>query len=197
MTVFTDLLADVYTITNRPDLVNATKLAIRSATLKAHQIDFFYKDLFETGITFLTAEYQQVLAYKELVPRWRAFKYLRISDINGTDTDKFLTLITPDSVLDDYAVNRENVVYFTGLEFKTRTLAKSQYFLLGCYLNPITAETGYSSWIAEEYPFAIIFEAAAQVFKGIGFDEQVAVYRNMCAEQYASLKAGNIVALGS
>ena len=61
MTVFSDLLSDVYAVTNRPDLVADTKLAVRTATLKAHRSDFYPKDLFETGLTFSTPALLAVL----------------------------------------------------------------------------------------------------------------------------------------
>ena len=56
MTTLTDLCADVYTITNRPDLINETKLAVKAATLKMHQSDYYYRDLLEQGITFDTSD---------------------------------------------------------------------------------------------------------------------------------------------
>ncbi len=195
MTTFADLIADVNSLTNRPDLVNETKLAVRAATLKAHHLDYFYKDLFESGITFFTSEYQQTLAYKDLIPRWRSFKYLRKSDIDEYQ-GPFLTLITPDSVLDNYSINREDVVYLAGLELKTRTACKTQYFLLGCYVHPDITEAGYNSWVADEYPLTIIYEAAAIIFKTIGFDEQVAAYRAMVRDEYSILSLNNIVANG-
>ena len=52
MASFTSLLNDVYTITNRPDLIAETKLAVKQATLKMHQSDYYPKDLFETGIAW-------------------------------------------------------------------------------------------------------------------------------------------------
>ena len=54
-----ELIAEVYTITNRPDLVAQTLMAVRSATLKLHQSDYYYKDIFETGFQFTSAEYLQ------------------------------------------------------------------------------------------------------------------------------------------
>lgn len=69
MSVFSDLVADVYTLTNRPELVDMTKLAVRSATLKAHQTDFYPKDLYETGIEWNPVAYIQSLEYRLVVPR--------------------------------------------------------------------------------------------------------------------------------
>ena len=42
---FAEILEEVYLITNRRDLEAQTKSAIKKATLKAHQSDFYYRDL--------------------------------------------------------------------------------------------------------------------------------------------------------
>lgn len=197
-TSLTDLAADVYTLTNRPDLVGETTLALKAATLKAHRSDYYYKDLFETGIQFDTSLAQQSLEYKTLLPNWRALKYLRI--FNNTTSPgtpgRFLTLLTPDNVLDSYSVNREDVCYVAGLELQIRTCAAQQFFLLGAYLYPDTTTAGYSSWIADESRFCIVYEAAAAIFKMIGQNEENNAYARLVADEYAELKLTNIVAVG-
>ena len=66
----------------------------------------------------------------------------------------------------------------------------------GCYLNPDITSLNYTSWIALDHPYAIIFDAAATVFKSIGKDEEAAAYRNMVVEQILMIKASNVVAVG-
>lgn len=195
MPSLSSLADDVYTLTNRPDLEGETTLAIKNATLKAHRSDFFYKDLFETGIQFDFEQTQQTLDYKLLIPRWRAAKYLRFTDLNNCQ-GPFIDIITPDAVLDSYSINKENVAYVAGAEFKIRTCKASQYFLLGCYVFPDVTTDGYDSWIADEQPSAIVYEAAATIFKTIGFDEQTAMYTAMAQQERMELKMGNIEAVG-
>lgn len=186
MASFTDLYNDVIAITNRPDLVDQTKLAIRSATLKAHHSDFYPKDLFETGIEWSAPALLQSLEYKAVVPLWRSFKYLR-KYTNGTP-NTFFTMLTPEETLDDYGVNRENIVYLAGSFIEIRSTTLDQYMLLGCYIHPDVKEATYTSWIAEDHPFAIVYEAAANVFKQTGYDEQFAVYRDLKNQEYEILK---------
>lgn len=196
--LLTSLVNDVYTLTNRPDLVGETLLAVRTAALKAHQSDYFYKDIFETGIMFSTSVPQQSLDYKTIIPRWRALKYVRNYDVSsnpGVPGD-FLELVTPDDVLDSYSVNKENVCYVAGQTLQIRTRIAGQYFLLGCYRYPDTGVETFSSWIADEQSAAIVYEAAATVFKTIGYDEQFAAYQGLVSAQYAELKISNIVANG-
>lgn len=200
MTTFADLVADVYTLTSRPDLVNETKLAVRAATLKAHGSDYYYKDLRETGLQFDFEVAQQSLEYKTLLPRWRALKYLRTYKFNSQTelgcAGPFLQILTPGEVLDSYSSAKENVCYVAGLELQIRTLAATKFFLLGYYIYPDVTELTYDSWIANDNPMAIIYEAAATVFKTIGFDEQTAIYKQLVADEYVELKLTNIVANG-
>lgn len=186
MATFSELCADVYTITNRPDLVAETKLAVRQATLKMHQSDFYPKDMAETGIVFDTSKTKQSLTYRDIFPRWRAFKYLRkYSDGNP---GAFLTLLSPEESLDRYAVNKEDICYIAGEQIEIRSSTDLQYAILGCYVNPIITEADFSSWIAVEQPFAIVFDAAALVFKSIGWDEQASMMKQQVGEQVAILK---------
>lgn len=186
MASFAELVADVYTLTNRPDLVNETKLAVKVATLKAHQSDFYPKDLFEVGINWTTPAYLQSIDYRLLIPRWRAFKYLRkyTSNVPGI----FITLLTPEQTLDRYSINKEDVCYLAGEMLEIRSSTQDDYMILACYINPIVEELAYSSWIALDHPYAIVYEAARSIFKQIGWDEQAQQIRQEVAEQYQILK---------
>jgi hypothetical protein len=195
MTVFSDLLDDVYTLTNRPDLVAETKLAVKAATLKMHQTDYYYKDLYETGISFLSADYVQQLEYRDLIPKWRALKYLRKSDSLGEPGD-FISLILPEQVLDTYGQTAVNVCYMAGDLLQIRSDTKLQYALLGCYVHPTITEVGYSSWIALDHPYAIVYEAARAIADMTGLKEDAASLLRQVAEQVQIIKVNNIVAEG-
>lgn len=191
-----ELIAEVYSITGRPDRVAETLSAVKSATLKAHQSDYYYKDEFESGIAFNTSDYVQNLDYRALLPRWRAIKYLRKYDAVAGTPGKRLTLVTPETVFDDYALQKQDIFYVAGAYVQINSSTQEQYYLLGCYLNPDITETGYNSWVALDHPYAIIMDAAATVFKAIGKDNEAAAYRNLVAEQITMLRQANIVANG-
>lgn len=194
----TSLISDVYSLTKRPDLVSETLTAVRAATLKAHNSDYFYKDLFETGVQCDQALAQQSFDYKLLIPRWRSLKYIRPYDIStdpGT-VQKYLEVVTPDNVVDSYAISKEDVCYVAGRVIQIRTSKPWQYYLVGCYVYPDVTTDNYDSWIATDHPFAIIFEAAATIFKTIGFDEQFSSYQSLVSLELAELKMSNIVATG-
>lgn len=193
----TELQQEVYNLTNRPDLVAETLTAVRSATLKLHQLDYFYKDIVETGVSFSSAEYLQQIEYRTLFPRWRALKYLRKSDSSGYDDGVFFTVLSiPEMVEDDYKINRNDVCYVAGSVIQVRSSTQFQYALLGYYQNPDITPASYDSWIALDHPYAIVFEAAALVFKMIGDTEQFAAYTRLALEEQAMLKITNIQAVG-
>lgn len=224
----TELTTAVYAITNRPDLVNETWVAIQSATLKAHQSDYYWKDIFETGLSFDTADYNQSFQYRQVIPLWRSSKYIRkfpnsaelnlaaqatnvnqlfavysnpVSGVPGFDGTNVATqdlkLIEIENFRDYFHLQKLDVYYMAGQNLQIRTHNQEQNYLLGCYLNPDITTAGYNSWIALDHPFAIIFEAAAQVFKMIGKDDESSMYRTqVMPEQLAMLKASNIVGNG-
>lgn len=191
-----ELIAEVYTITNRPDLVAQTLTAVRSATLKLHQSDYYYKDLRETGVSFTSAEYVQQIDYRTLFPKWRALKYIRKTDAAGTDTGKFFDIIVPENVLDDYRINRNDVAYVAGEVIQMRSSTQVQYTILGRYDNPDITALGYDSWIALDHPYAIVFEAASTVFKMIGDTDQFAAYSGLAGMQLMELRNNNVIAQG-
>lgn len=191
MASLNSLISDVYTLTNRPDLIAETKLAVKQATLKMHQCDYFPKDLFETGIVWNPIAFTQSLAYKTIIPRWRTFKYLR-KYADGQPKD-FFTLLGVEETLDRYAINRDNICYIAGDQLEIRSSTEDATMLIGCYLHPDITDDGYSSWIADEHPYAIIFDAAATVFKMIGYDEQAAYLKQNVTEQVALLRQNQII----
>ncbi|MCY1395255.1 hypothetical protein D9M71_101960 [compost metagenome] len=187
---FTEIFNEVIIITKRPDLVERTKQAIRSATIKAHHSDFYYKDIVEVPVQFTNLFFLQSFTPTEVVPQFRMAKYIRlwVGDQSG-DVGKFLTPIQIENSLDLYNQKKVDVFYMAGQLLQIRGACTLDKVLFGCYVNPvITPEASYSSWIAVEQPYAIVYEAARQVFKSISFTEQANEYSNLVAEEFAELK---------
>ena len=196
-TSFASIVADVYSITTRDDLVAETNLAVRAATLKAHHSDDYIFDFNEYSIAFSTSDYYQTLDYKSIIPLWRKPRYIRKYDNTGTGAPStFLTYIPPEKVVDEFGADRQDIFYVAGSNIQIRSSTQFQYALLGCYLNPDVTEVGYSSWIANDYPMAIIYEAAAIIYKSIGFDEQAVMYREMVKDAIHDLTMHAITGTG-
>ena len=193
---YAELVQEVYDLTKRPDLVAETESAVRAATIKAHQTDFYSKDIFETGVSFDSADYTQSLDYITLITNFRALSYLRRVE-SATDTDgTFFNIITPHDVLDSYGQSKTNIAYVAGRVLEIRASVEFQYMLMGCYVNPIVRSGAYVSWVSEQHPYAIIREAARVIFKSIGFDEQSRAYEILVAEEYLLLKMSGLTDVG-
>lgn len=191
-----ELQTEVYTQTNLPHLVNETLSAIRSATLKLHQRDFFVNDLREEGISFATAENIQNFEYKLLFPRWRALKYFRRALSDGTVVKPTFEVIDPTNFMDQYNVARTNVAYVAGSYVQIYSKEALQYAVIGFYEHPNTTVASYSSWIARDFPYAIVHEAAATVFAAVGDTEQARSQKVLGAEHIINLTNSSIQGVG-
>jgi len=193
---FTELLTEVYNITGRSDLVDLTKSAVKAATLKAHATDFYSKDIYETPIQFDEIAYVHSLDIYSIISNYKALKYIRKYDTVTTSAGDFIDVITPEEILDQYNRELTDVCYVAGRVIEIKSSTSFNTILLGCYVNPIVTESGYSSWIAELYPYAIIHEAARFVFGAIAQNEEKNIQKEFVAEQYAELKINALTDVG-
>lgn len=220
---YSDLVNEVYTLTNRPDLVNETATAVKSATLRAHHVDYFYKDIVEMSYQFPVLQFWQKLQLSSL-PNYRALKYLRkfypgTSPQNPPQQDgspnnlpplyggyyepganlpdgRFFDIITPEEVLDSYGINRIDIAYVGGQTINLRSGDTFQTLLTGYYAHPSIVPASWNSWIGNEFPYAIVFAAAATVFKTIGYDEQNQQYQALMSSEYEMLQMSNVEQTG-
>ena len=181
MTSFAELYSDVLTIVNRPDKETLIKNAIKEATLKVHTLEFFPKDLMETGISFATPAYVQSIEYTAVFTRFRHLSYLRKYD--GTNAGAFLEIISPAEVVDRYGFDRQDVCYIAGINIEVKSSTQDQYMLIGYYQFPTVTEDGYSSWIADNYKWAIVHEAAAKVAAATGYTSMYSMEKSEADSQ--------------
>lgn len=195
---FDELLEEVYTLTKRPDLSADTELAVKAATLKAHRTDFYSRDIAEVPLTLgTTAKYIWSLDIVSYISNFRSIKYIRIYDTVSLVPTTFFEIITPEEVLDSYGVQRSNVAYIAGRNVELKANVTFTDIIFACYVLPIVTPKGfYSSWVADLFPYAIVFEAARVVYKTIGFDEESAAYEKLVAEEYKLLKASALADFG-
>jgi hypothetical protein len=192
-----ELITEVNLLTKRPDLQDRTKSAVKSAVLKLHTLEYWSKDLFETAISFPTAEITQRFMYKVAIPRWRALKYIRkVDETTLTPYDRDLKYITPEAFMDDYNEAKDNVVYESGQSLQIRCSEEVKIFLMGCYLLPDTTDEGFTSWIADDYPWAVIYDAASAIFRSIGFTEQEGSMKVSSMEHMTALRLSNVQGIG-
>ena len=198
----TEMLNEVILITNRPDMAAYTTSVLKASTLKLHTSDFFYKDIKEVSLNFPVLDYIQYIDTQNMFTDFRSLKYFRPLYI-GTDAlhtvypGNFLEVLDPSGVLDSYYLNKVDIAYQAGSQLTIRTANQFQQAVLGYYAYPNTTDASYDSWIAREYPWAIIYDAAAKILKSLRYDEQANGAKEFAAEFRGLLIASNIVASGS
>lgn len=216
MATLTSLAADVYVITNRPDLVAETKVAIRKAIRKFHGADTFKRDLRvqRVDMTALTPtdpnQYRWAIDLATF-PMWRRFKAVNypvgvvppynqipapMRDIAyGLQRTNVFEQVTPDNLYDSYGYERINYFMVAGNTVNVKA---------GWYMNlldftyyqwpviPTLDSATIASWIVNDYPDAIVEEAAGTVFKMIGKDEEFNRFQALFNENLAILKTADI-----
>lgn len=178
MALFDDIVSGsdgVYTITNRPDLVAETKLAVRQATLAAHRSELFPRDLKELVLPLTSLSVFQ-LDIPSYFPNWRKFEYIRpYTVLTGTPSDILISaneFLGPDAILDEYLIEKVNVAYVAGNNLNIKLQAAYDGLLVGYYQNPVLSpEASYESWIAREHPSVIVLDAAMRVLDSIGYND--------------------------
>lgn len=164
---FTEAVAEVVSITKRPDKL----LDIRREVNKA--VNFFcmgadfVKDLEEVEIPITSTEYAQNLdlTNETYFTRFRKFAYIR-----PTNRKKLLDAVTPNKI---FAKGREQVdcYYVAGTQanFKLCKLADALY--VGYFrFPPLLTDAAPTFWMLEVSPYMVIDKAAGAVFRNIGDD---------------------------
>ena len=181
------LSASVQTILKRPDLAADVTLHLQNSLLKA---------LFETNFSFASPATQYSLDYKSLIPRFKTIKYLNTVDSVNLLTLRPLTPIPVEKFIDGYSYIRDYVFYLAGSNIQIRVSDQAQYFGLGCYLYPDVTLVA-PSWIADEFPFAIIYETLRTLYKILGYDEMSASAQTLVQEAMAEVRMVGITTAGS
>ncbi len=176
----TELLTEVYNLTNRPDLTVLSTAAVKAATLKAHHLDFFSKDIFEQGFQFPALAFRHSFDIINYITNYRRLSYLKRVEDADDDVGKFFTIIVPDEVLDSYGINRTDIAYIAGRIIQIRSSVEFQFGLLGAYVSPIvTPDANYLSWVAEQFPYAIIYEAVRVITRATGSLEESNAFQKL------------------
>ncbi len=97
--------------------------------------------------------------------------------------------------LDGYGYKEDYAYYLAGDLLQVRVSDSHQYFNVGVYLYPDTTLAA-PSWIADQFPFAIQYEAARTLFKTIGYDEQSTAMERLLTEAMAEVRMVGIPTVG-
>ena len=215
MATLATLADDVYVLTNRPDLVSETRVALRKAIMKLHSADTFKRDLVTQRLQMALYSptspglFRWVIQLSDF-PLFRRPKFLRyppelaipvqipapLIDYTGVVRwQREFKEVAADQLFDAYSSEWLNYFYVAGSSLVIKAAYGVDYLDFSYYKYP-TIPTSTSdpivSWICDQYPDAAIEEAAGTVFKMIGKDDEHARYQSLFAENIAILRGTDL-----
>lgn len=190
MTTFAEMQTLVLEQTRRPEIPLVTRAAIKSATLRAHHVDFFPRDLVASPITYTTtngAEYYDIANLSTVIPRLRAPKFVTCLDSANFKTVEKLEYRDSDDLYNADGNRRPSVYTLIGDTLRIYPQLATGRLEVFCFVNPVTAELTYSSWIADTYPDELALWAAGVVFARTGFAEMAAQFMEDHVKPFKSM----------
>lgn len=169
MPTWAQLQANVYTITNRPAMVNETTHALKQAIRAAHKAGKFWRDLTEVTVTGLsTTTAVQTIPLASISANFRQAAYVKYPDVeNG-----YMTPITIDDQLDHNGLVRQDVYWGFGTNLMIRAANVASSYVVAAYLSPDLTFAGNVSnstdWIFTDYQELVELWAASTVLSMVG-----------------------------
>ena len=215
MATLDSLAADVYVLTNRPDLVSETRVALRKAIYKFHSADTFKRDLWTQRLQMAlyppidSDQFRWNIALTEF-PRFRRPRFLRyppdlaipiqtpaplIDWPTGANWSREFVEVSSDNIFDSYRAEYTNYFFIAGSTLTIKAAYGVDYLDFSYYQYPLVpaVPTGpINSWICDQYPDAPIEEAAGTVFKMIGKDDEYNRYQTLFAENLGILRGTDV-----
>lgn len=215
MATLTSLAAEVYTLTNRPDLVAETLISLRKAIRKFHGADTFKRDLATvrlaiTSFTPVAANQYRWNIPLDNFPNFRRFKTVqypldRVTPANqvaaplvdwpgGFSPSREYCEVAVDNLFDSYGYEKSNYYFITGDTLNLKSGWYVDYLDFSYYKWPVIPAIGVAlgSWIVNTYEDAIIEEAAGAVFKMIGKDEEFQRFQGLFLENLSIIKTTDL-----
>jgi hypothetical protein len=203
---FAEIKAEVISLTDHPESDAVIVSAVKAATLRLHHTDYYARDLQEAKVTLLSSDYVHQFNAKATFMRYRALNYLRKWDPTGQDSltqlntgapGNFFKILDPAQILDGYGSQKDNIAYVAGDLLNIRSNTQVQMLLAGWYAHPLVTDTSkYTSWIADDVPYAIIFDACSIVFQTFAMQDQARKYDNLVAEQLQMVRMTGLTGKG-
>jgi hypothetical protein len=174
MTTFAEMEALVVGQTRRPEVPAITQAAIRTATLRAHHVDFFKRDLAIGSLSYVPSSgsiYYDLPAISATLPRLRALQLVQSLEPVYLQPTEELDYRELQDLYDSDNNLRQSMYTLVGDTLRIYPQSVTGLLSTYYYQNPITSEVGYNSWIANDYPDELAMWAAAIVFARTGFAE--------------------------
>ena len=179
--LYDSLLADVVTLTNRPDLSAEAAVAIKTATLSIHARAAFPRDVGTVLAKQVNATFITSLDAITLFPRLRGLSTVRLCDVNYNPLESpEIEIIELGDIYDpEYKTLKNNVAYIAGTNVNVRSGVAAYGYLVEYLASPLVLRAQYNSWIAQLAPDAILYTACSIVYATSGNEEKAAAYQKL------------------
>lgn len=175
MTTFAEMQTAVHALTKRPELTALTDLAIRTATLRAHQVDFFPRDQDSHVFTYTVNSsdvFTDLTGIHTSIPLLRTPDFMQSEDTLTLQPSENLEYLNSFKDFWDHDnVRRTSVFTQIGSTLRCSFAGATGRARLFYWKNPVVASATYSSWIADLYLDELAYWAAGIVWARSGFQE--------------------------
>lgn len=190
MTTYSDLETLVIGQTKRPDISTVTSAAIRTATLRAHHVDFFPRDVVLGTLLFTpssTAYHYDIANLSSTLVRLRSLKNIQAIEVATGRPVESLEYRDSDDLYDSDGNRRLSVYTLIGDTLRIYPMLATGQLSAFYYRNPNVTGLEYSSWIADTYPDELAMWAAAIVFARTGFAEMAADFNRTHVQPFREI----------
>lgn len=188
---FTDLLQEVIDETKRPDLRTRITSQIRQSTQAVHMAERWPRDLATEIVTFAQPTILGDFEYTN-IPLFRKADAIYPS-VGGVKTS--ITAFKEVKAFSQHDVTGEmeaNYWYLAGNKIVVGSQGVFEELLVTYLKNPDCLGNTYSSWIADEYPYLIVYHATASILERIGARDLAQKARSQAAEQFKYMQSALI-----
>jgi hypothetical protein len=189
MTTLTEMIDLTIEQTRRPELQDVTAAAVRTATLRAHHVDFFPRDLTSGALPYVAsgATFYDFPLLSTQLPRLRSLKHVQSTDnVTGVPSEQ-MEYREQDDLYDSDGNRRLHIYTLLGDTLRIYPSSQTGLATAFYYQNPNTAGLQYSSWIADMYPDELAAWAAAVVFARTGFAEMAQQFMQLHVDPFRSM----------
>jgi len=187
MTTLASLVALTIEQTRRPELAEITASAIRSATLRAHHVDFFSRDLVQHDLAYApsSSAFFDFPNISTTLARLRTIKV--VQSMSANQPSEQLEYREPDDLFTNEGRRRPHIYTLLGDTLRVYPSSPTGSLAVFYFQNPNVTTGGYNSWIATAYPDEIAAWAAAIVFARTGFVDMAAQFMDLHVNPFRSM----------
>lgn len=182
--LYDSIVADVVTLTKRPDLAEEITVAVRTATLSVHMLESFPRDISTELVKLPNAFYTAGFDIQVLFPRFRGLSTIRILDSSFAPAETpAIEIVELGDIYDPiYGSLKNNIAYAAGTSLNVRCAVPAYGCIVEYFQLPMVRRDSYNSWIAQLFPEPIVYKAASIVLGTNGNEEKSKSYDTYCAK---------------